>query len=564
MKKRGAGDAGAGGAGAATKGPVATLVVVFGDQLTHEAAAIREIDPARDVVLMMEVRQESTHVPSHAQRTIFFLSAMRHFAAELRERGVRVRYVEIDDPQNTHWFTGEVERAVRELRPQRIRCTLAGEHRVRAMVDGWAEALGIPVEVLEDEHFLTSRAEFASWAEGRRELVMEFFYRRQRQRLGILVDEDGKPEGGEWNLDKDNRRAFPKTGPKPRPPAPRRFEPDAITLGVMDAVGRVLPELPGKAASFAWPVTRADALLALRDFIEHRLALFGPFEDAMWTDEPFVYHSLLSPLLNVKLLNPRECVEAAVVAWKRRKLPLQSVEGFVRQLIGWREYIRGVYDFEGPAYGQRNSLGQEGTLPGLYWDGATDMNCLKHCVGQVLEHGFGHHIQRLMVTGNFALIAGVHARAISDWYLGMYIDGVDWATLPNTLGMSQHADARPGQMGGVVGTKPYASSGKYIQKMSNYCAGCRYDIDEREGERACPFNTLYWDFLIRHEGAFKQNNRMALILKHVEKMTKEEKVSITVSAGKKREALGISGGPGGAGGAGSAGGGATRRTRSAK
>ena len=518
-----------------------TLRVVLGDQLTFDAVALRTLDHAHDTVLMMEVSEESTHVPSHKQRTVLFLSAMRHFAAELRGRGVRVRYVELDDPASTRSFDGEVRRAVRELRPARLVLTEPGEHRVRAAARRWADELGVPVDILPDEHFLTTPRQFASWAEGRRDLVMEFFYRKQRERLGILLDERGKPIGGEWNFDKDNRRSFPKTGPSPRPRPPLRFEPDEVTRRVMKMVVRELPHLPGRLDQFRWPVTRAQALAALDDFVKHRLPLFGPYEDAMWTDEPFVYHSLLSPMLNLKLLSPRECLDAALRAWSEHDLPIASVEGFIRQIIGWREYIRGVYDFEGPDYASRNSLGQTGTLPDFYWTGRTDMNCLRHCINEVLDHGFGHHIQRLMVTGNFALIAGVHPRAVSDWYLGMYVDAVDWATLPNTLGMSQHADARPGEVGGVVGTKPYASSGKYIQKMSNYCRDCRYSVEGRSGEDACPFNTFYWDFLFRHERTFKKNNRMALILKQVERMPQTERVRITVSARRLRERLGIEG-----------------------
>jgi deoxyribodipyrimidine photolyase-related protein len=280
-------------------------------------------------------------------------------------------------------------------------------------------------------------------------------------------------------------------------------------------------------------VTRTEARRALKDFVEHRLADFGRYEDAMWTDEATVNHSRLSPGLNLKLLSPRECVDAALDAYHSGHAPLNSVEGFVRQLIGWREFIRGVYWFEGAEYAERNGLDHHGHLPDMYWSGDTEMACMRQCIGQVLDQAYGHHIQRLMVTGNFALLSGVHPRAVSDWYLGMYVDAVDWATLPNTLGMAMHAD------GGVVGTKPYAASGKYISRMSNYCDECRYDVNERTGETACPFNTLYWDFLIRHRERFRSNNRMAMMLKHVDRMTQAQRVEITVSAGSLREDLGI-------------------------
>jgi deoxyribodipyrimidine photolyase-related protein len=311
---------------------------------------------------------------------------------------------------------------------------------------------------------------------------------------------------------------------------------------VLAAIKRVLPELPGALESFAWPVTREQALAALDDFITHRLPRFGPFEDAMWTSEPTLYHSTLSSSLNLKLLNPRECCERAVEAYRDGKAPLQSVEAFVRQIIGWREFIRGVYWLEGPAYADRNGLDQQGELPSFYWTADTDMACMKACVGQVLDTGFGHHIQRLMVTGNFALISGVNPRAVSDWYLGMFVDGVDWVTLPNALGMVMHADRRTGAAKGVtglVGTKPYAASGKYIQRMSNYCTGCRYDPAERGGKSACPVTVFYWDFLIRTREQLAQNQRMAMILKNVDRMTPQARIQITMDADLLRKKFGI-------------------------
>ncbi len=525
-----------GRAGAGRRGGGA-LHVVFGDQLDLEHPSLRALDAARgETILMMEVAEEATHVPSHRQRTVLFLSAMRHFAASARAAGHRVRYVELDDPANTGSFDGEVRRAVRELNPARLEFIHPGEQRVMRMIERWRDELGVPVVVHPDTHFLTTIEEFGAWARGRKELVMEYFYRDQRRRLNVLMEPDGTPTGGAWNFDKDNRLSFPRGGPSPRPPKPKAFAPDAVMRGVMACVNRVFPSAYGSIDEFIWPVTRAQALDALADFIEHRLALFGPFEDAMWTTERFVYHSLLSPALNLKLLNPRECIAAAVGALKRRGSkapPLQSVEAFVRQIIGWREFIRGVYWHEGPGYEARNALGQRGELPGFYWTGETDMNCLRQCLSQVVELGYGHHIQRLMVTGNFAMIAGVHPKRVSDWYLGMYVDGVDWVTLPNTLGMSQHAD------GGVVGTKPYAASANYIGKMSNYCAGCRYDAKKRTGEGACPFNTFYWDFLIRHRERFARNHRMTMILKQVEKMPREEIVALTSSAAALRKRFGI-------------------------
>jgi deoxyribodipyrimidine photolyase-related protein len=522
----------------------ARLAIVFGDQLDLDAALVRSLAPD-DTVLMMEVAGESRHVPSHVQRTALFLSAMRHFAAELVRRQVRVRYVALDDPENTGAFETEIARAAAALRPSRIVCTHPGEWRVLAMLERVRDSTGIPCSILPDEHFITTPDEFAAWARDRTSLTMEFFYREQRRRTGYLMEGSGRsarPAGGEWNFDKENRLPFGKQGPSPRPRPPLGFKPDETTRAVLAAMARTLPDLPGTVDSFAWPVTREQALAALDDFLAHRLARFGPFEDAMWTGEPTLYHSTLSSALNLKLLNPRECCERAIQVFRAGHAPLQSVEAFVRQIIGWREFIRGVYWLEGPAYADRNGLDQHGGLPPLYWTADTDMACLKACIGQVLDTGFGHHIQRLMVTGNFALISGVHPRAVSDWYLGMFVDGVDWVTLPNALGMVMHADRRKSAAKGVtglVGTKPYAASGKYIQRMSNYCTACRYDPAEQSGPSACPVTVFYWDFLIRTRKTLARNQRMAMTLKNVDRLTPEARTQITTSADLLRQKLGI-------------------------
>lgn len=523
------------------------MVIVFGDQLDPQSSLVQSLT-AHDTVLMMEVVSESRHVPSHTQRTALFLSAMRHFAEELTKRSISVIYVALDDPKNTGSFETEIVRAAAALNPSEIVCIQPGEWRVLAMLQRVQSLLGIPLTILPDEHFLTSPEEFAAWAKDRSALTMEYFYREQRRKTGYLMDGTGKsakPTGGEWNFDKENRLPFGKGGPDPRPRPPLTFKPDKTTLAVLAAMKHALPDLLGSAASFGWPVTREQALAALDDFITHRLAQFGPFEDAMWSSEPTLYHSALSSSLNLKLINPRECCERAIKAYDAGKAPLQSVEAFVRQIIGWREFIRGVYWLEGPTYGDRNGLDQRGALPGFYWNADTDMACMKACVGEVLATGYGHHIQRLMVTGNFALISGVHPRAVSDWYLGMFVDGIDWVTLPNALGMVMHADRRPGAAKGVtglVGTKPYAASGKYIDRMSNYCKGCRYDPAERSGAKACPVTVFYWDFLIRTREQLAHNQRMAMILKNVDRLTPEVCTQITIDAALLRKKLGISGG----------------------
>ena len=520
------------------------LAVIFGDQLDLDAPLIRTLG-ADDTVLMMEVASESQHVPSHVQRTTLFLSAMRHFAADLIKRKIRVRYINLEDPENTGAFETELTRAIAALKPMQIVCTQPGEWRVLTILERVRDATGIPLTVLPDEHFLTTGEEFAAWAKDRTALTMEFFYREQRRKTGYLMEGNGKgaqPAGGVWNFDKENRLPFGKQGPSPKPRKPLTFKADATTRAVISAMKKVLPALPGATESFGWPVTREQALAALDDFITHRLTNFGAYEDAMWTNEPTLYHATLSSSLNLKLLNPRECCERAIKAFNDGEAPLQSVEAFVRQIIGWREFIRGIYWLEGAEYADRNGLNQQGKLPDFYWTADTDMACMKACVGQVIETGYGHHIQRLMVTGNFALISGVHPRAVSDWYLGMFIDGVDWVTLPNALGMVMHADRRPKASKGVtglVGTKPYAASGKYIERMSNYCSTCRYDPAERSGPSACPVTVFYWDFLIRTRTQLSQNQRMAMIMKNVDRLTPQTQTQITIDAALLRKKLGI-------------------------
>ncbi len=512
-------------------GSVETLHIIFGDQLDIDAPVFDYLDPENDAILMMEVAGESTHVPSHRQRTVLFLSAMRHFAVELAERNWRIRYIQLGDRGNTQSFESEIKRAIKALKPNKLQCLLPGEWRVLQTIRKIAKSEKLNLHIEEDTHFLCSPDEFREWAKDRKSLVMEFFYREMRKKLGVLVDKEGRPRGGDWNYDKENRKPFGKETPERK--KPRRFRPDEITRQVIADVEKKLGDLPGEMVHFQWPVTRMEALACLKDFIEHRLPHFGDWQDAIAADEPFMFHSLLSPALNLKLLDPRECIEAALDALKSEKAPLNAVEGFIRQIIGWREFIRGVYWLEGEEYGDRNELNQTGKLPRFYWDGETEMACMSDCLSQVIEHGYGHHIQRLMVTGNFALIAGVHPRAISDWYLGMYVDAIDWVTLPNTLGMVMHAD------GGVVGTKPYAASGNYIKKMGNYCEGCACDPKKRTGENACPFTVFFWDFLSRNQKRFKENPRMKFMMANLARIPTEELKDIHKRARELRSNMGI-------------------------
>lgn len=534
------------------RGQCRRLIVVLGDQLLADHPLIAEMDRERDIVLMMEVMEESRHVPSHVQRTVLFLSAMRHYVIGLAARGVRVRYVALDATGNTHSFSGELERAIQEHSPERVEVLRPGEWRVLHTLESACKRRTVPFAVREDPHFLCTPETFARWAHGRKSLVMEHFYREQRRRTGYLMNGD-QPDGGEWNFDHENREAFGESGPPRNRARPTAYEPDEVTREVIACVQRLLPDLYGTLESdraFRWPVTRGQALEALADFCQHRLPLFGRFEDAMWSGEETLYHSRLSPLLNLKLLSPRECCEAAIAEYKAGRAPLASVEAFVRQIIGWREFIRGVYWLEGPDYEKRNGLDQHGSLPEFYWTGDTDMRCMRECLGQVVRTGYGHHIQRLMITGNFALIAGVHPKAASDWYLGMFVDGVDWVTLPNALGMVMHADRREGLGAGdtgLVGTKPYAASANYIGRMSDYCRGCGYDPKRRvdgDGRRACPFNTFYWDFLLRTGDRLKGNRRMTMALSQARRMKDGERVEIQISAKRLRQRFGVEPGNG--------------------
>lgn len=511
--------------------PVRRLIVVLGDQLDPEGLEALEADPDRDALAMFEVERESTHVPSHVQRTVMFLSAMRHYAADRAADGWRTRYVTLDDSQNTQSFESELARAIKDIKPESVAVLEPGERRVLDELRAACDDADAGLTITPDPHFTCTVTEFADWARGRKTLTMEYFYRERRKKLGVLVDDDGKPEGGQWNFDKDNREAFQSAPSANDPPS---YTPDDITEEVIDLVLDRLPGLPGKMESFTWPVTRAQARRSLTHFIKYRLPDFGAYEDAMWIGEPTLYHSVLSPAINLHLLDPRECIDAALDAYESGAAPLNSVEGFVRQLIGWREFIRGVYwtNYQSRS-AKSNALDQHGDLPDLYWTANTDMKCMSECVGAVVNGAYAHHIPRLMVMGNFAMLAGVHPQQVSDWYLGMFADGIDWATLPNVRGMAMHAD------GGVVGTKPYAGSGKYISRMSNFCKHCRYDVNKRSGDDACPFNVLYWDFLNRNRTRFADNNRMAMSLKNLDRIGDDEIVQITSSARTLRKALGV-------------------------
>jgi deoxyribodipyrimidine photolyase-related protein len=476
-----------------------TLIVVLGDQLTRNLPALADADPRESVVLMCEVAEEASYVPHHKKKIAFVFSAMRHFAEELRAAGWRVDYSRLDDAANSGSFTGEVQRALRRTRATRVRTTEAGEWRVLEMQRRWQQGLGVPVEILGDTRFVCSHAEFDTWAGSRKQLRMEHFYREMRRKTELLM-EGAEPVGGRWNFDAENRRPAPVDARFPRPP---RFAPDAITREVLALVGERFGDHIGNLEPFWFAVTREQAEAALTHFIEAALPRFGETQDAMLAAESFLNHSVLSPYLNVGLLDPLAVCRRAASAYHTGHAPIAAVEGFIRQIIGWREYMRGIYWREMPAYATRNFFAAQRKLPAFYWTADTDMACLRAAITQTIEHAYAHHIQRLMVTGNFALLAGVDPRAVHEWYLAVYADAYEWVELPNTLGMSQFAD------GGLLASKPYAASGAYIHRMSDYCRGCRYKVAQKTGTGACPFNALYWDFLARHEEKLGRNPRLA-------------------------------------------------------
>jgi deoxyribodipyrimidine photolyase-related protein len=487
---------------------MSVLRLVLGDQLSREVSALDGLDPARDVVLMVEVAEETTYVPHHKQKIALILAAMRHFAADLSAEGIRVEYVRLDDHGNTGSFTGELERAVQRLRPQRVVATEPGEWRVEEMMRGWSAALGLPVEIREDRRFFCSRGRFARWAGGRRTYRMEFFYRDMRRETGLLMEGD-EPAGGRWNFDPENRRSLPRGAV---PPPRLRFEPDAVTREVLDLVAARFADHFGDLEPFGWAVTRSGALEALDHFIRDALPTFGDYQDAMKRGEPFLYHAVLSPYLNCGLLDPREVCAAAEAAWKAGHAPLNAVEGFIRQILGWREYVRGIYWLRMPDYARSNALRATRPLPWFYWSGVTDMACIAEVVGETRRHAYAHHIQRLMVTGNFALLAGIDPAEVEAWYLAVYADAYDWVELPNTHGMALFAD------GGLLASKPYAASGAYINRMSDYCSRCRYDPALKAGPDACPFNYLYWNFIIENRDRLAGNPRMAMPYRSLDAM----------------------------------------------
>lgn len=508
------------------------LIIILGDQLTLDNPALAGFDPTQDHIVMAEVAHEATHVWSHQQRITLFLSAMRHFAAILQAQGHPLTYLKL--AEHPYASLSAVWQAIlQQHAPQAILVCEPGDWRVWQDLQQVAAQCAIPLQVLPDTHFMCSIAQFKRWAakygEQNASLRMEFFYRGMRKKYGILMQGD-TPEGGDWNYDHDNRQSLGKQGPQ-HLSAPPIFAPDSLTKEVMLLVSQQFGQHPGALENFAWPVTREQALALLQHFIETKLPQFGPYQDAMWQAQPFLWHSLLASAMNLKLLNPREVIAAAEQAYQLGKAPLGSVEGFIRQILGWREFVRGMYWLDMPQLKSANYFNHQRDLPAWFWTGNTRMQCLSQCIGQTLQTGYAHHIQRLMVIGLFSTLAQLSPQQVADWFLAVYVDAVEWVELPNVAGMALYAN------GGRFTSKPYVASGAYIQRMSNYCAGCRYDPKLKTGPQACPITTLYWAFLIRHEQMLAHNPRTRLMVKHVANLPQDQRKAIEIFADQRLQQL---------------------------
>jgi len=488
--------------------PRPTLRLILGDQLSPLHSWFGEVR-ADVVYVLMEVRSETDYVRHHAQKVLGIFAAMRDFAAQLKAAGHRVRYVAIDHPSNRQDITTNLEALIAHYAAGAVQYQAPDEWRLDQQLRDWAMVSPVPAEMVGSEHFLTHRNEAAQLFAGKKQWLMESFYRQQRKKHGVLMTPDGKPEGGQWNFDADNRKPWPGT-----PAAPADTRPCHDHSALWQAIESAGVQTMGQpqAAAFRWPLNRAEALQQLDHFIAHALPHFGDYQDAMSRHSWHLFHSLLSFALNTKMLHPREVVQRAETAWREGQAPLHAAEGFIRQILGWREYVRGVYWARMPGYTEANHLGHTRPLPDWFWSGDTRMACLASAISQSLEHAYAHHIQRLMVIGNFALLAGLDAAELHRWYLGIYIDAFEWVEAPNTLGMSQWAD------GGQLATKPYVSSAAYLQRMGDHCKGCAYDPKARTGERACPFNALYWDFFDRHRAHFQHNPRLGVVYHQLSRM----------------------------------------------
>jgi len=490
------------------------LRLILGDQLNEDHDWLKQ--PAENVTyVLMEIRQETDYVTHHIQKVAAFFAAMRAFAERLRELGHRVVYLKLDDPKNKQAIDKNIATLLRQKKFTHFEYLLPDEHRLDLLLKELTEKLQVPVRPADSQHFLTERRDLSNFFAGKKRYLMESFYRWMRKRYDILID-NGKPVGGKWNYDQKNRQAYDKKVPIPEP---LFFDNDVSDILKVIRKKKVKTIGEIRAGKLIWPVSREQSLALLDQFVHDFLPAFGTYQDAMTRANWYLFHSRLSFALNSKMLHPLEVIDAVVAAWEKSadSIEIQQIEGFVRQVLGWREYMRGIYWALMPDLAEMNYFDHQAALPEFYWSGDTRMACLRSAIGQSLRHAYAHHIQRLMVTGNFALLAGVHPVAVDEWYLGIYIDAIQWVELPNTRAMSQFAD------GGLVATKPYISSAKYIHSMSDYCDHCDYNWKQRHGSMACPFNSLYWNFFERHRPLLQKNPRVGMMYRVWDRMDSGEK-----------------------------------------
>ncbi|MEM1404350.1 MAG: cryptochrome/photolyase family protein [Pseudomonadota bacterium] len=492
-----------------------TLRLILGDQLSAKLPTFEQADAGRDVILMAEVADEASYVPHNRHKLVLIFSAMRHFAGRLRERGFHVIYRSLDEGLSS--LEEAVAAALKETGAEEVAVTECGEYRLQRAMESWESSLGVAVHVLDDTRFLSSKADFAHWAAGRKQLRMEYFYRDMRRRYELLMTSEGKPEGDQWNFDADNRKGW-----RAQRDVPERLKTrvDEITQSVIDMVLARFPDNPGDLSEFRFAVTEEGAHAHFDSFCDVALAEFGTYQDALADESPWMFHSLISMYINIGLLDPLEVCQRVETEWREGKCSLSAAEGFIRQILGWREYVRGLYWFAMPEYAERNTFAATRPLPEWFWSGDTDLRCLSQALKQSLDLGYAHHIQRLMVIGNFALLAGLDVEEVCQWYLAVYVDAFEWVELPNTLGMALHGDR------GMMASKPYAASGKYIQRQGNHCAKCRYDPKKTTGEGACPYNSFYWHFIDRHREYLRKNARMGLIVRGWDKREKDDQNAI--------------------------------------
>ena len=508
------------------------LYLLLGDQLDRDSLLFDDVDSINDCFWMAEVREESTHVWSHKQRIALFLSAMRHFAQELRGRKLPLQYLSLKD-HNFSSLAEALSDTIEKEQPEEVWFVKPGDYRVFESIVETCKNHSVPIKQLNDQHFLSTPKKFKTWAGDKKQLRLEYWYRELRKKYQILMEDDGKnknPLGGKWNYDQSNRKAFKKEGPE-NVPETISWEMDDITKTVVNLVNQEYPNHPGTLNKLYWPVTPKQAEQALERFFNNCLDNFGDFQDAMWTDEPFLNHSLISSALNMKLLHPLKVIQTAEKHHLENGASLAAVEGFIRQILGWREYVRGLYWMHMPNWLEMNALDAKQNLPSFYWNADTEMTCMRQSIQQTLDYGYAHHIQRLMVTGLFSLLYGIDPKQIHEWYLAVYVDALEWVELPNTLGMSQYAD------NGIMASKPYVASGNYINKMSNYCKHCKFKPALAVGDDACPFTTLFWDFLDTHEEQFKNNPRMGFMLKNLYRKSEEDIKAIKIQAIEFRKSL---------------------------